>query len=81
MIWGLSFGSTSTATDVCSEAFSRGLLLETSGPENEVVKVMPPLTIDDRLLLDGLAILSDSVDAACDPDRARVVAMHAEVNR
>jgi diaminobutyrate-2-oxoglutarate transaminase len=39
--------------------------METSGPNDEVVKVMPPLTITDDELAKGLDLLSDSVRAVC----------------
>src|SRR5699024_3487723 len=42
---GLLFNNPHHATEVAAECYRRGLLVETSGPEDEVVKVMPPLTI------------------------------------
>jgi diaminobutyrate-2-oxoglutarate transaminase len=52
------------ASAVMTEAFKRGLIIETSGPDSEVIKVLPPLTIDDATLRAGLAIVRDSVAAA-----------------
>jgi diaminobutyrate-2-oxoglutarate transaminase len=63
LVWGLTFGDPEAAAAICAEAFARGLLVETSGPKDEVVKVMPPLTIDDDLLKHGLTILSEAVDS------------------
>jgi diaminobutyrate-2-oxoglutarate transaminase len=60
---GLAFESGDLAGKVCRAAFERGLLMETSGPDDEVVKVMPSLTITDDELAQGLEILSDSVRA------------------
>ena len=37
----------------------RGLIIERAGRKNEVVKIMPPLVIEDELLLKGLNILKD----------------------
>jgi diaminobutyrate-2-oxoglutarate transaminase len=34
--------------------------METSGPDGEVVKLLPPLTISDADLLAGLKILAES---------------------
>jgi diaminobutyrate-2-oxoglutarate transaminase len=42
-------------------AFERGLIVETSGTDSEVVKIMPPLTIDGEGLAEGLRILIDSI--------------------
>ena len=52
------------ASQVSRAAFERGLLLETSGgAASDVIKLMPPLTIDDTDLERGLAILRQSVAA------------------
>src|SRR5690606_3143696 len=42
---GLQFASGEVAGRVAREAFDNGLLVETSGPQDEVVKLLPPLTI------------------------------------
>ncbi|MBM7771517.1 diaminobutyrate-2-oxoglutarate transaminase [Actinokineospora baliensis] len=60
---GLRFTDGATAAAVCRAAFERGLLMETSGPDGEVAKVMPPLTITDDELDAGLRVLVDSVAA------------------
>ena len=51
---------------MCGEAFARGLLMETSGPDGEVAKAMPALTITDDELAKGLDLLSDAVHAVCE---------------
>ena len=48
------------ADEICREAFARGLVLETAGPEAGVVKVMPPLVIEDAELAEGLEILAEA---------------------
>ncbi|SFO37085.1 diaminobutyrate--2-oxoglutarate transaminase [Amycolatopsis rubida] len=60
---GLEFGSGELAGAVCKEAFERGLLMETSGPDGEVMKLLPPLTLTDEELSEGLAIITESVAA------------------
>lgn len=60
---GLEFASGETAEAVCREAFSRGLLMETAGPDDAVMKVMPALTITDEELSRGLDIIDDAVAA------------------
>ena len=47
----------------CGEAFGRGLLMETSGPEGEVVKLLPPLTTTEQELAQGLEIIAESFRA------------------
>jgi diaminobutyrate-2-oxoglutarate transaminase len=62
---GLSFETGEIASKVCRAAFDRGLLMETSGPEGEVAKVMPPLTVTDDELTDGLDRLTAAVHDIC----------------
>ena len=51
-------GGPSTAQLVCAAAFERGLLVETSGAADDVVKLLPALTIDPDELDEGLEILT-----------------------
>lgn len=62
---GLAFDNGELARKVCTAAFERGLLMETAGPNGEVAKLMPALTITDEELDAGLAILRDAVLAIC----------------
>ncbi|GAA3751897.1 diaminobutyrate--2-oxoglutarate transaminase [Salinactinospora qingdaonensis] len=61
---GLVFERPEVADSVCEEAFKRGLLVETSGPEDEVVKLLPALTISTGDLERGLDILAEATRAA-----------------
>ncbi|XIE81451.1 diaminobutyrate--2-oxoglutarate transaminase [Streptomyces sp. SBR177] len=61
LVWGLEFADGERAAAVCRRAFELGLLLETSGPHDEVVKLLPPLTATDDELDEGLGILARSV--------------------
>src|SRR5690606_13097054 len=45
LVWGMEFHDKSRAERVARRAFELGLLIETSGPESEVVKLLPALTI------------------------------------
>jgi diaminobutyrate-2-oxoglutarate transaminase len=60
LIQGLHCEAPGAAESISQEAFARGLLVETAGPEGGVVKVMPPLLIEDADLEEGLAILAES---------------------
>ncbi len=59
---GLVFRDPTIADAVCRTAFDAGLLVESSGPRGEVVKLMPPLTIEIEELQLGLDILVEVVD-------------------
>lgn len=61
---GLQLPTGEQAGKVTSRAFEEGLLVETSGPSDEVVKLLPALTIPDEQLRDGLDILEKAVDEA-----------------
>jgi len=51
------------ARAVSRSAYERGLLIETAGAHDQVLKLMPALTIDDATLEAGLAIIEDSLRA------------------
>jgi diaminobutyrate-2-oxoglutarate transaminase len=53
------------AGKVSAAAFERGLLVETAGPRGEAVKLLPPLTITDAELDQGLELLADAVRSVC----------------
>ncbi|MFL1676859.1 diaminobutyrate--2-oxoglutarate transaminase [Paenibacillus dendritiformis] len=57
LMQGIAFGIPGMAERLCARAFAKGLIMETSGTDSEVAKIMPPLTIDDTGLLAGLDIL------------------------
>ncbi|WP_007025599.1 diaminobutyrate--2-oxoglutarate transaminase [Saccharomonospora iraqiensis] len=63
MARGLEFSSGEVADKVCAAAFDRGLLMETSGPDGEVVKLLPALTTTEAEVEQGLQIISESVDS------------------
>lgn len=46
---------------ICDEAFQRGLLMETSGSNDEVFKFLPPLIIDKAGLEKGFSIIEESI--------------------
>jgi diaminobutyrate-2-oxoglutarate transaminase len=63
LMQGIAFCNPAIATAVSREAYRRGLIIETSGPHDEVVKCLCPLTIEDADLERGLDILDASVRA------------------
>ncbi|WP_256838802.1 diaminobutyrate--2-oxoglutarate transaminase [Ornithinimicrobium faecis] len=60
LLAGIRFEDPDMAEQVAAEAFRRHLLVETSGADSEVVKVMPPLTISAAELQQGLDILREA---------------------
>ncbi|NJQ02117.1 diaminobutyrate--2-oxoglutarate transaminase [Streptomyces zingiberis] len=61
LVWGLEFTEAAQAGEICKRAFDLGLLLETSGPQSEVVKLLPALTTTPEELDEGLRILARAV--------------------
>ena len=62
MMQGLSCVDGATAEAVTSACFERGLVIETSGSEDQVVKCLCPLVITDEQLADGIGRLRDAVN-------------------
>lgn len=62
MMRGLQLPSGDIARTVVKEAFGDGLIVETSGPNDEVVKCLAALTISESDLLRGLEILGSAID-------------------
>jgi len=52
-------------TAIVAEGEKRGLILLSCGTEANVVRLLPPLTIQDAVLAEGLDLLEASVKAAC----------------
>jgi len=63
MIWGIDFNGIAPekAIEVIHKAFDNHLILEVAGRHDGVVKIMPPLTIEDDTLMEGLQIVKESI--------------------
>ncbi len=61
---GIAFADTALARRVAAQAFRRRLIIETSGPHGEVVKILPPLTIEPDILQEGLGRLRSAIEEA-----------------
>jgi diaminobutyrate-2-oxoglutarate transaminase len=57
---GVDVGSGELASEICAEAYRNGLIIETSGPRDEVVKILAPLTTSAALFDEGFAILEQA---------------------
>jgi len=61
LMQGLACADAANAADTSRASFRRGLIIETSGPHDEVIKCLCPLVIDDADLEKGLALLEQSL--------------------
>lgn len=64
MMQGVDVGSGELAADICTRCFDKGLIIETSGPNDEVVKVLAPLTTPTDMFRKGLSILMEAASEA-----------------
>ena len=64
MIWGMESEIDGFCGEVSHQGFIRGLLAETAGAGDHVLKFLAPLTISEEELTKGLALLEEAVAAA-----------------
>ena len=62
MMMGIDVKSGAAAGSIVKECYDNGLVIETSGAEDEIVKCLAPLTIEEGELLQGLGILAAATD-------------------
>lgn len=63
MMWGIDFSNINPtfAIECVHEAFERNVIMEVAGRRDAVLKIMPPLTIENEILIEGLEIIKDTV--------------------
>lgn len=63
LIWGVDFSAfdKDMTKPLIAACFKNGMIVERVGRDNNVLKLMPPLVIEDELLLKGLHILKKSL--------------------
>lgn len=64
LLQGLSCVDPAVAKAISRESFARGVIVETSGADDEVVKLMPTLVGDDDLLIAGLDVIEEAAAVA-----------------
>jgi diaminobutyrate-2-oxoglutarate transaminase len=72
MVWGIDFPQKGVASQISAEAFNRGLVIELAGTQDQVLKFLPALTIEEEILREGLQIVEESIQAVLD-GRGRTV--------
>ena len=65
LMWGIDFTeiNPALALEAVHEGFDRHLIKEVAGRKDAVLKLMPPLTIEEDVLREGLEIVKRSVEA------------------
>ena len=69
MVWGLESPYPGLPTKVSAKAFEKGLVIELSGAEDQVIKFLPALTIDEDTLREGLRIIAEAIDEVIDEEK------------
>ncbi len=65
LIYGMEMPNPESASSVSREAFRRKLILELAGNEDQVLKLLPPLVIEDEALERGVQIIRESIEKVC----------------
>jgi diaminobutyrate-2-oxoglutarate transaminase len=63
LILGMEAVLPEIATMMAEGAYQRGLIIETAGAEDEVVKLLPPLVVTDEAIDRAIDILGDVADS------------------
>ena len=63
LIYGIDFNKINPkmALEIVHKCFNNHLILEVAGRKDGVLKIMPPLTIEENVLREGLNILKSSI--------------------
>ena len=63
LIWGIDFSGISNrlALEIVHDAFDNKMIIEVAGRGDSVLKIFPPLTIEDELLIKGLELLKGCI--------------------
>jgi diaminobutyrate-2-oxoglutarate transaminase len=64
MMQAIEFADRELARSVCRRCFAKGLIIETAGAEDEVLKLLPPLTTDEADLKKGMSIIEEALTEA-----------------
>ncbi len=65
LIYGIEMPRPEIAKEIVREAFQRKLIIELAGPEDQVIKFLPPLVVEETVLEKGVKIIEDSIKAVC----------------
>ncbi len=61
MVWGLDISRSGFAGEIAKECFENDLIIELAGSEDQVVKFLPALTIEEDTLREGLGIIDKAI--------------------
>lgn len=62
LIHGIEFFNPDNATTIAAHCFENGLIIKTCGSDDQVLKLLPTLTISEEILRDGLTIINNALE-------------------
>ena len=65
MFQGINCVNGEIASKITKKSFEKGLIIETSGADDQIVKLFCPLTITQENLEKGIAIIRESIKEVC----------------
>jgi diaminobutyrate-2-oxoglutarate transaminase len=78
MVWGLDFERSGFAAEVSSAAFEKQLVIELAGADDNVVKFLPALIIEEDTLRAGMSIIDQVIGELLSHKQSRLAGdMHA----
>ncbi|CAN5325626.1 diaminobutyrate--2-oxoglutarate transaminase [soil metagenome] len=81
LIQGLGCTVPELAGQITTAAFDLGLMVETAGPQDEVVKLLPPLIVPEDVVADALCRLDQACDRVMDDVGEGLIAMPQEAGK
>lgn len=72
MIYGLETLEHGLARQISEKCFDNGLIIELAGADDQVIKFLPALTIDEKTLLRGIEILDQSIETTLESKFAKL---------
>lgn len=67
LIWGLEFSDSQLASRISKACFAQGLIIETAGIDDQVLKLLPSLTMSEQELRLGLQIIEEALKSLTQP--------------
>lgn len=61
LMLGIEWSVESVAKKVAQDVFHQGLIVETSGSHQQVLKLLPPLTITEEEIIEGMQLIKNSI--------------------
>lgn len=65
MICGIDLSKMPDVKSIQRRCFENGLIIECAGTGDKVLKIMPPLLIDDETIIRGLEIIKNAINKCC----------------